>query len=68
MAPDNVAVGDVVQSGGSVPVTTGNSRPLGTLPTGTLVHNIESTPGNGGQIAKSAGAAVSYTHLRAHET
>ena len=40
VAPDSVGVGDVVQSGGSVPVTTGNSRPLGTLPTGTLVHNI----------------------------
>ena len=65
VAPDNVAVGDVVQSGGSVPVTTGNSRPLGTLPTGTLVHNIESTPGNGGQIAKSAGAVA---QVMAHES
>ena len=65
VAPDNVVVGDVVQSGGSVPVTTGNSRPLGTLPTGTLVHNIESTPGNGGQIAKSAGAVA---QVMAHES
>ena len=65
VAPDSVGVGDVVQSGGSVPVTTGNSRPLGTLPTGTLVHNIESTPGNGGQIAKSAGAVA---QVMAHES
>ena len=64
VAPDTVAVGDIVQSGGSVPVITGNSRPLGTLPTGTLVHNIESTPGKGGQIAKSAGAVA---QVMAHE-
>ena len=65
VAPDTVAVGDTVQSGGSVPVITGNSRPLGTLPTGTLVHNIESTPGKGGQIAKSAGAVA---QVMAHES
>ena len=65
VAPDTVAVGDIVQSGGSVPVITGNSRPLGTLPTGTLVHNIESTPGKGDQIAKSAGAVA---QVMAHES
>ena len=65
VAPDTVAVGDIVQSGGSVPVITGNSRPLGTLPTGTLVHNIESTPGIGGQIAKSTGAVA---QVMAHES
>ncbi len=65
VAPDTVVVGDIVQSGGSVPVITGNSRPLGTLPTGTLVHNIESTPGKGGQIAKSAGAVA---QVMAHES
>ena len=65
VAPDTVVVGDIVQSGGSAPVNTGNSRPLGTLPTGTLVHNIESTPGKGGQIAKSAGAVA---QVMAHES
>ena len=65
VAPDTVVVGDIVQSGGSVPVITGNSRPLGTLPTGTLVHNIESTPGKGGQFAKSAGAVA---QVMAHES
>ena len=65
VAPDTVVVGDIVQSGGSVPVITGNSRPVGTLPTGTLVHNIESTPGKGGQIAKSAGAVA---QVMAHES
>ena len=65
VAPDTVVVGDIVQSGGSVPVITGNSRPLGTLPTGTLVHNIESTPAKGGQIAKSAGAVA---QVMAHES
>ena len=65
VAPDTVVVGDIVQSGGSVPVITGNSRPLGTLPTGTLVHNVESTPGKGGQIAKSAGVVA---QVMAHES
>ncbi len=65
VAPNGVAVGDTVASGEDVPVTTGNTRPLGTLPTGTLVHNIEVTPGKGGQMAKSAGAVA---QVMAHES
>ena len=65
VAPNGVAVGDTVASGEDVPVTTGNSRPLGTLPTGTLVHNVEVTPGKGGQMVKSAGAVA---QVMAHES
>jgi large subunit ribosomal protein L2 len=65
VAPNGVAVGDTVASGEEVPVTTGNSRPLGTLPTGTLVHNVEVTPGKGGQMVKSAGAVA---QVMAHES
>ncbi len=65
VAPNGVTVGDTVASGTDVPVTTGNARPLGTLPTGTLVHNIEVTPGKGGQMAKSAGAVA---QVMAHES
>jgi large subunit ribosomal protein L2 len=65
VAPNGVNVGDVVESGDDVPVTTGNSRSLGTLPTGTLVHNIEVTPGRGGQMVKSAGAVA---QVMAHES
>ena len=64
VAPNGVTVGDTVQSGEDVPVITGNTRPLGTLPTGTQVHNIEVTPGKGGQMAKSAGAVA---QVMAHE-
>jgi large subunit ribosomal protein L2 len=65
VAPNGVVVGDTVASGDDVPVTTGNSRSLGSLPTGTLVHNIEVTPGNGGQMVKSAGAVA---QVMAHES
>ena len=65
VAPNGVKVGDMVQSGEDVPVTTGNTRPLGSLPTGTQVHNIEVTPGKGGQMAKSAGAVA---QVMAHES
>jgi len=65
VAPSGVQVGDIVESGEDVPVTTGNTRPLGTLPTGTQVHNIEVTPGKGGQMAKSAGAVA---QVMAHES
>jgi large subunit ribosomal protein L2 len=65
VAPNGVTVGDTVASGEDVPVTTGNSRPLGTLPTGTLVHNVEVTPGKGGQMVKSAGAVA---QVMAHES
>jgi large subunit ribosomal protein L2 len=65
VAPNGVTVGDTVASGDDVPVTRGNSRTLGSLPTGTLVHNIEVTPGKGGQMAKSAGAVA---QVMAHES
>ena len=65
VAPNGVTVGDTVASGEDVPVTTGNSRPLGTLPTGTLIHNVEVTPGKGGQMVKSAGAVA---QVMAHES
>jgi len=64
VAPNGVTDGDIVQSGDDVPVTTGNSRSLGSLPTGTPVHNIEMAPGKGGQMVKSAGAVA---QVMAHE-
>ncbi len=65
VAPNGLSVGDTVESGDDAPVSTGNSRSLGSLPTGTLVHNIEVSPGKGGQMAKSAGA---YAQVMAHES
>jgi large subunit ribosomal protein L2 len=55
IAPQRLAVGDVVVSGSYVDVKPGNSMPVGNMPVGTIVHNVELKIGKGGQIARSAG-------------
>jgi large subunit ribosomal protein L2 len=60
LAPQRLAVGDTVVSGDKVDVKVGNAMPLGAMPVGTIVHNIEMKPGKGGQIARSAGAYAQY--------
>ncbi|MCS0505204.1 50S ribosomal protein L2 [Ancylobacter mangrovi] len=56
LAPQRLAVGDRVLSSKTVDVKPGNTAPLGNLPVGTIVHNIELKIGKGGQIARSAGS------------
>jgi large subunit ribosomal protein L2 len=56
LAPQRLAAGDKVIAGESVDVKPGNAMPLGSMPIGTIVHNVEMKPGKGGQIARSAGA------------
>ncbi len=56
LAPQRLAVGDKVVAGESVDVKPGNAMPLGSMPVGTIIHNVELKPGKGGQIARSAGA------------
>ncbi len=58
LAPQRLRVGMTVQSGDSVDIRVGNSLPLGHMPPGTVVHNVELTPGRGGQMARAAGAGV----------
>lgn len=58
LAPLGVKVGDVLYSGVGSDIKTGNALPLENIPVGTVVHNVEMRPGCGGQIARSAGAAV----------
>jgi len=58
LAPQRLAVGDKVIAGDNVDVKPGNAMPLGNMPVGTIVHNVEMKPGKGGQIARSAGAYV----------
>jgi large subunit ribosomal protein L2 len=53
--PKGLSVGDSVVSGPGSDVRTGNALPLGEVPLGTSVHNIELIPGKGGQMARSAG-------------
>ena len=55
LAPQRLAIGDTVMSGASVDVKPGNAMPLGSMPVGTIIHNIETKPGKGGQLARAAG-------------
>ncbi len=56
LAPVGVKIGDVISSGPNADIKPGNALALINIPVGTLVHNIELTPGKGGQMARSAGA------------
>lgn len=56
--PDKLAVGTKVLSGPDVPFEIGNALPLKNIPLGTSVHNVELTPGRGGQIVRAAGATA----------
>ena len=58
LAPNGLAVGAVINSGPDADVRVGNSLPLASMPTGTQVHNIELTPGRGGQMVRSAGVSA----------
>ena len=55
LAPQRLAVGDTVVSGENVDIKPGNAMPIGNIPVGTLVHNVETKIGKGGSIARSAG-------------
>jgi large subunit ribosomal protein L2 len=56
--PAGLAVGATVVAGSTVPFEVGNAMPLGNMPLGTTVHNVELTPGRGGQIVRAAGASA----------
>ena len=58
LAPVGLNVGDKVISGANADIKVGNTLPLEKIPVGTMVHNIELTPGKGGQIARSAGISA----------
>lgn len=58
LAPLGLQVGEILTSGSNVEVKAGNALPLSNIPTGIPIHNIELTPGKGGQIVRSAGCAA----------
>jgi large subunit ribosomal protein L2 len=60
LAPQRLAPGDTIVAGEHVDVKPGNAMPLGAMPVGTIVHNIEMKPGKGGQVARSAGTYAQY--------
>ena len=53
--PKGLGVGDTVMSGPGSDIRTGNTLPLGEMPLGTTVHNVELKIGKGGQMCRSAG-------------
>jgi len=58
LAPLGLNVGEELASGQNVDIKPGNALPLSSIPTGTIVHNVELTPGAGGILARSAGAGI----------
>jgi large subunit ribosomal protein L2 len=58
IAPQDLKVGSNIVTDEKAPLTTGNRMPLAMIPTGTPIHNIELTPGKGGQLARSAGTSA----------
>jgi large subunit ribosomal protein L2 len=58
LAPSRLTVGATVVSGQDADIRPGNALPLGRMPTGTTVHNVELTPGRGGQMGRAAGTAI----------
>jgi large subunit ribosomal protein L2 len=71
IAPQRMAVGAQIQAGPKADIRPGNALPIGNIPIGTIVHNVEINPGQGGKIARSAGTFVqivgrdsSYVQLR----
>lgn len=71
LSPEGLKINDSVSAGKDIEVKIGNTLPLSRMPIGTVVHNIELTPGRGGQMARSAGAGAivtarenGYAHLK----
>ena len=64
LAPVGLNVGDTVVAGEQADIKPGNALPIGSIPVGTLIHNVEVKPGRGGQLVRSAGA---YAQLMAKE-
>lgn len=58
LAPARLRVGATVVSGPDADIAVGNCLPLRNIPTGTVVHNVELTPGRGGQLGRSAGTSI----------
>jgi len=58
LAPARLRVGAVIESGPTADIKPGNALPLQNIPTGTLVHNVELKPGQGGKMARSAGSGI----------
>ena len=61
LAPYKLAVGDVLMSGAEAEIKVGNALPMGNMPEGTVIHNIELRPGQGAALVRSAGNFAQLT-------
>ena len=61
ICPQNLNVGDKINSGKNVEIKTGNCLELKDIPPGSSIHNVELLPGNGGKLARSAGSSVTLS-------
>jgi large subunit ribosomal protein L2 len=58
LAPQGVKAGSTIQSGSGIAPDAGNCLPIGEMPLGTFIHNIETKPGKGGVLVRSAGVSA----------
>ncbi|MGP6158202.1 MAG: 50S ribosomal protein L2 [Vulcanimicrobiaceae bacterium] len=58
LAPAGLNVGDMVESGEGADIKVGNCLPIKNIPLGTVVHNVELRPGQGGKLVRSAGSSA----------
>ncbi|MBF0780741.1 MULTISPECIES: 50S ribosomal protein L2 [unclassified Granulicatella] len=58
IAPKGIQVGQQIESGVNADIKIGNALPLSHIPVGTVIHNIETKPGKGGQLIRSAGTSA----------
>jgi large subunit ribosomal protein L2 len=58
LAPVGLEVGALIESGEKADIKIGNALPLANIPLGTVIHNIELRPGEGGKLVRSAGSAA----------
>ena len=58
LAPAGIKIGDLLESGPKADIKTGNALPIANIPLGTVIHNIELRPGQGGKLVRSAGGSA----------
>ena len=58
LAPAGLKVGDLLESGPAADIKVGNALPIKNIPLGTVIHNIELRPGEGGKLVRSAGSSA----------
>jgi large subunit ribosomal protein L2 len=68
VAPEGLAVGQRIYYGANAPISVGNVLPLGRIPEGTMVCNVEVRPGDGGKLARASGTYVTVLAHRGDKT